>query len=43
MAVQVATGSIESAVHTLSGKLDVIMLTVMAKANKEQRCVRVCA
>jgi hypothetical protein len=43
MAVQVATGSIESAVHTLSGKLDMIMLTVMAKANKEQRCVRVCA
>jgi heme/copper-type cytochrome/quinol oxidase subunit 2 len=36
---QVATGSIESAVHTLTSKLDVLMLSVMAKANKEQRWV----
>lgn len=34
---QVATGSVESAVHTLSSKLDLLMLSFMAKANKDQR------
>jgi hypothetical protein len=33
----VSTGSVESAVHTLSSKLDLLMLTFMAKANKDQR------
>ncbi len=35
--LQVATGSVESAVHTLSSKLDLLMLSFMAKANKDQR------
>jgi hypothetical protein len=30
----------ESTVHTLSSKLDLLMLTVMAQANKDQRSAR---
>ena len=39
-ALQVSTGSMESTVHTLSSKLDLLMLTVMAQANKDQRSAR---
>ena len=39
-ALQVSTSSMESTVHTLSSKLDLLMLTVMAQANKDQRSAR---
>lgn len=40
IALQVSTSSMESTVHTLSSKLDLLMLTVMAQANKDQRSAR---